>query len=117
MVVDPQRDTNQYTDDARRLGLTIRHVVLTHLHADFVSGHLELQHREGASIHLGRRATAEYPFAPRRQGACLVFMGALECAAYPRSGPILRTGGECQGSRSDRGATSRRGALDRPDWA
>ncbi len=72
VVVDPQRDTNQYTDDARRLGLTIRHVVLTHLHADFVSGHLELQHREGASIHLGRRATAEYPFVPAAEGDRIV---------------------------------------------
>ena len=34
---------------------------------------------------------------PRRQGACLVVLGALECAAYPRSGPILRAGGNVKG--------------------
>ena len=51
-VVDPQRDVDQYLRDARRLGVRIRHVLLTHFHADFVAGHLELLDREGATIHL-----------------------------------------------------------------
>ena len=55
-VVDPQRDVEQYLDDAGRLGCRIGHVFLTHLHADFVAGHLELREREGAAIHLGARA-------------------------------------------------------------
>ena len=67
-VVDPQRDVEQYLEDAGRLGCRIRHVFLTHFHADFVAGHLELREREGASIHLGARASAEYPFSAMADG-------------------------------------------------
>ncbi len=63
-VVDPQRDVDQYVLDARRHGVRIRHVFLTHFHADFVAGHLELREREGATVHLGARASAEYEFVP-----------------------------------------------------
>ena len=44
---------------------------LTHFHADFVAGHLELRERAGATIHLGARAEAEYAFTPMADGdAC-----------------------------------------------
>ncbi|MEE9249302.1 MAG: MBL fold metallo-hydrolase [Dehalococcoidia bacterium] len=75
VVVDPQRDVDQYLEDARRHGLDIRHVFLTHFHADFVAGHLELQDRAGAGICLGGRAEAEYDFTPMRDGAILEFGG------------------------------------------
>ena len=52
-VIDPQRDVNLYVDAAREKGVRIRWVIETHLHADFVSGHLELAHRTGATICLG----------------------------------------------------------------
>lgn len=68
IVVDPQRDVDQYVQDADRLGLRIRHVVLTHFHADFLAGHLELRERTGATIHLGHRARAAYPFEALREG-------------------------------------------------
>ncbi len=67
-VVDPQRDVEQYLDDAARLGCRIGHVFLTHFHADFVAGHVELRERAGAAIHLGARAEAEYPFRPMGDG-------------------------------------------------
>ena len=41
-VVDPQRDVDQYLSFAAEHGLSIRHVILTHFHADFIAGHLEL---------------------------------------------------------------------------
>jgi glyoxylase-like metal-dependent hydrolase (beta-lactamase superfamily II)/rhodanese-related sulfurtransferase len=63
-VVDPQRDVDQYLSDADRLGVEIRYVFLTHFHADFVAGHLELRDRVGAEIGLGARAEAEYSFRP-----------------------------------------------------
>ena len=44
-----------YVDDAAEHGLQIRHVFLTHFHADFLAGHLELRDRTGATIHLGAR--------------------------------------------------------------
>ncbi|HVT17557.1 MAG TPA: MBL fold metallo-hydrolase [Thermoanaerobaculia bacterium] len=71
VVVDPQRDVDRYVDDAARHGLRIRHVFLTHFHADFVAGHLELRDRTGARIYLGARAQAEYPFVPMADGASL----------------------------------------------
>src|SRR5688500_8818068 len=67
-VVDPRRDIEPYVEEAAHRGLQIRHVLLTHFHADFVAGHLELRNRTGAAIHLGARAKAEYPFTPMRDG-------------------------------------------------
>jgi len=67
-VVDPQRDIDQYLTFADKHGLRIRHVVLTHLHADFVAGHLELRDRAGAAIYLGAAAKAEYAFTPLADG-------------------------------------------------
>src|SRR5437588_11881799 len=68
-IVDPRRDVGEYVEDAKKRGLAIRHVVLTHFHADFVSGHIELRERCGAKIHLGARAKAEYDFIPLAEGA------------------------------------------------
>ena len=67
-VVDPQRDVDQYVAFAEAHGLRIAHVVLTHLHADFVAGHLELRDRVGAAIYLGAAAKAEYAFTPLADG-------------------------------------------------
>jgi hydroxyacylglutathione hydrolase len=67
-VVDPQRDIEQYLADADELGCAIGHVFLTHMHADFIAGHLELRDRVGATIHLGARASAEYAFTPMGDG-------------------------------------------------
>ena len=75
IVVDPQRDIHQYLADAETFGLTIRHVFLTHFHADFVAGHLELRDRCGATIHLGAQAKAEYGFVPMKDGDTLEFPG------------------------------------------
>jgi glyoxylase-like metal-dependent hydrolase (beta-lactamase superfamily II)/rhodanese-related sulfurtransferase len=67
-VVDPQRDIDRYLSFAEAHGLRIAHVLLTHLHADFVAGHLELRDRAGATIYLGAAATAEYAFTPLHDG-------------------------------------------------
>jgi len=67
-VIDPQRDIVQYVADAEALNCAIEHVFLTHMHADFIAGHLELRDRVGATIHLGAQASAEYAFAPMANG-------------------------------------------------
>jgi hydroxyacylglutathione hydrolase len=67
-VVDPQRDVEQYLGDAARLGCRVAHVFLTHFHADFLAGHLELRDRAHATIYLGSRAAAEYPFRAMGDG-------------------------------------------------
>ena len=71
VVVDPQRDIEQYLDDAQQHGLHIRYVFLTHFHADFLAGHLELRDRVGATICLGARAEADYAFRPFSDGETL----------------------------------------------
>jgi hydroxyacylglutathione hydrolase len=73
VVVDPQRDTDQYIAFAVDHALTIKHVFLTHLHADFVAGHLELRDRVGAGIYLGAAAKAAYAFTPLHDGDILEF--------------------------------------------
>jgi hydroxyacylglutathione hydrolase len=72
-VVDPQRDTDQYISFAAENGLKIKHVFLTHLHADFIAGHLELRDREGATIYLGSRAKASYSYRAAHDGDILEF--------------------------------------------
>ena len=67
-VVDPQRDIGQYLQDAALAGCTIRHVFLTHFHADFLAGHIELRERVGATIYLGRRGETEYPVTHVKDG-------------------------------------------------
>lgn len=73
VVVDPQRDVDAYVKDAEAAGVRISDVVLTHFHADFVAGHLELQERTGAAISLGHQAKPEYAFRPRQDGDHLEF--------------------------------------------
>src|SRR5580692_12639880 len=84
IIVDPQRDIHQYLVDAGKFGLEIRHVFLTHFHADFIAGHLELRDRCGAQIHLGQRAQAEYAFVARKGGDRIDFPGMrLEIVETP----------------------------------
>src|SRR5438552_9798281 len=93
-VVDPQRDIDQYLAFAQEHGLRIAHVFLTHFHADFVAGHLELRDRSGATIYLGATAKAEYAFRPMKDGDRLEFgrvrLEALETPGHtPESISIL----------------------------
>ena len=85
-VVDPQRDIDQYIAFAAEHALKIKHVFLTHLHADFVAGHLELRDRVGAKIYLGAAAKAGYAFTPLHDGDTLEFgrvrLNALETPGH-----------------------------------
>lgn len=72
-VVDPQRDVDGYLAFAAEHGLRIAHVFLTHFHADFIAGHLELRDRVGATIYLGKAAKAEYAFRPLGDGDAVEF--------------------------------------------
>jgi hydroxyacylglutathione hydrolase len=71
IIVDPQRDVDLYVKRAAELGLEIRGVFLTHFHADFLAGHLELRDRTGATIYLGAKARTEYTFVPMGDGEVL----------------------------------------------
>ena len=72
-VIDPQRDIDIYLDEAKTHGLTIKHVIETHCHADFVSGHHELAARTGARIYFGAKAPAKFEFVPVHDGDQLRF--------------------------------------------
>ncbi len=67
-VVDPQRDVSLYLDEARAQGLKIEHIIETHLHADFVSGHVELAAKTGAKIYLGAAANSPLQHVAVRDG-------------------------------------------------
>lgn len=73
VVVDPQRDVELYLKAAAEHGVAIRHILETHLHADFVSGHRELAERTGAKIYIGAQAGAIFPHIPVRDGFELRF--------------------------------------------
>ena len=93
-VVDPQRDIDLYLAFAAEHKLQIKHVFLTHLHADFVAGHLELRDRVGAKIYLGAAAKAQYAFTPLHDGTIIEFgrvrLKALETPGHtPESVSIL----------------------------
>jgi len=67
-VVDPQRDVDQYIEEAAAQGFEIKYVIETHLHADFVSGHRELAARTGAEIVFGKEAGATFPHRAVKDG-------------------------------------------------
>ncbi len=75
-IVDPRRDVDVYIDEAKARGLSIRFVVETHLHADFVSGHRELAERTGATVLISHRAGAAFPHQGVKDGDT-VRVGAL----------------------------------------
>jgi glyoxylase-like metal-dependent hydrolase (beta-lactamase superfamily II)/rhodanese-related sulfurtransferase len=61
VIVDPQRDVEQYIEEANANEVKIKYIIETHLHADFVSGHRELAARTGAEIIFGAKANAQFP--------------------------------------------------------
>jgi glyoxylase-like metal-dependent hydrolase (beta-lactamase superfamily II)/rhodanese-related sulfurtransferase len=67
-VVDPKRDVKDYIDLARKNGMKITHIFETHIHADHVSGNMELKSRTGADIYLYEGSPAAYDFKPVREG-------------------------------------------------
>jgi hydroxyacylglutathione hydrolase len=99
-VVDPQRDIERFVDAARARGATIRHVVETHVHNDYVSGALELRAATGAEIWGPAEAGYAFGYRPVEDGTEIA-MGdiALLGVATPGHTPehlayVLRDGAE-----------------------
>ena len=78
-VVDPQRDVQIYLDAAKSLGMTITHILETHLHADFISGHLDLAQKTGAQI-----------FAPKAGKCAFDHVGLAEGDSVEIEDMVLR---------------------------
>jgi glyoxylase-like metal-dependent hydrolase (beta-lactamase superfamily II)/rhodanese-related sulfurtransferase len=121
VVVDPRRDVDEYLRDAAEHHLKIRSVILTHVHADFVAGHLELRARSGAEIILGSRARAVFPFKAARNGDMLD-LGSLRLAFLETPGHTMESisvvvfeNGRCHAVLT--GDTLFIGDVGRPDLA
>jgi DMSO/TMAO reductase YedYZ molybdopterin-dependent catalytic subunit/glyoxylase-like metal-dependent hydrolase (beta-lactamase superfamily II)/rhodanese-related sulfurtransferase len=88
VVVDPRRDIDDYLGEAAEYGLVVERVIETHIHADFLSGHLELAAATGAKICFGEGADVEFPIEPLWDGQ-RVSLGevTLEILATPGHTP------------------------------
>jgi len=67
-IIDPRRDIQLYLDAAKASGLKITHILETHLHADFVSGHLDLADKTGAKIYAPKSGKCEFDHAALSEG-------------------------------------------------
>ncbi|NWF94184.1 MAG: MBL fold metallo-hydrolase [Syntrophaceae bacterium] len=67
-IVDPKRDVQIYLDTAKTMGLKITHILETHLHADFISGHLDLSEKTGAKIYAPRAAKCQFEHVGLSEG-------------------------------------------------
>jgi hydroxyacylglutathione hydrolase len=124
VVVDPQRDVDQYIDEAALYGLKIRYVVETHLHADFVSGHHELALRTGAQIVFGSKAGVTFDHVDVHDGDTLkvgrITLQVLETPGHtPESISLLLSDPEAPGQPMKvlTGDTLFIGDVGRPDLA
>lgn len=62
IVIDPRRDIDTYLQIAERENLKITHITETHIHADFLSGSLELSHATGAKIYLSEEGGSDWQY-------------------------------------------------------
>jgi hydroxyacylglutathione hydrolase len=67
-VVDPRRDVDIYINEARELGVDITHILETHLHADFISGHMDLAAKTGAKIYAPKSGRCKFEHVPLSEG-------------------------------------------------
>src|ERR1700737_2034400 len=67
-IIDPLRETQPYIDKLQKDGVKLKYIFETHFHADFVSGHLDLARKTGASIVYGPNASPEFEFISAKDG-------------------------------------------------
>ena len=70
-IIDPRRDIEIYLDAAKEMNMKITHILETHLHADFISGHRELAEKTGAAI-----------YAPKAGRCTFKHMGVSEGSTF-----------------------------------
>lgn len=62
VIIDPLRETSPYIERLENDGVKLKYIFLTHFHADFVSGHIDLAEKTGATIVFGPTAKANFDF-------------------------------------------------------
>jgi glyoxylase-like metal-dependent hydrolase (beta-lactamase superfamily II)/rhodanese-related sulfurtransferase len=131
VVVDPQRDVEQYLTEAALQNLKIKYIIETHLHADFISGHRELSTKTGAEIVFGQKAGPAFPHVHAKDGDEIkigkVTLRIMETPGHtPESICVLVTDTEERSNGGDRapdpekvltGDTLFIGDVGRPDLA
>ena len=73
IIIDPLREVQPYLERAKRDGVSIKYILETHFHADFVSGHLDLAKATGAKIIYGPNANPNFDFYSAKDGEVLNF--------------------------------------------
>jgi glyoxylase-like metal-dependent hydrolase (beta-lactamase superfamily II) len=118
-VIDPRRDVEEYIEDAKNAGLTIKYVIETHLHADFVSGHVELAKRTGATILLGANSGAAFVHQPISGGEKIALgdltLSFLATPGHTPEGITILAEAPDQPTRLFTGDTLFLGDIGRPD--
>ncbi|HYK75823.1 MAG TPA: MBL fold metallo-hydrolase [Daejeonella sp.] len=85
MVIDPARNPEPYFEFAKRHHAKITGVIETHPHADFVSSHLEIHQKTGATIYASKLLGAEYPHTPFDEGN-IISLGKIKLKAINTPG-------------------------------
>ncbi len=118
-IIDPQRDVQQYLDEAEANGQKIKYVIETHSHADFVSGHTELAGKTGAEIIYGQRAATEFPTRKVKDGDELMLgnikLKFLETPGHTPEGITILAEREGEPIKMFTGDTLFIGDVGRPD--
>jgi glyoxylase-like metal-dependent hydrolase (beta-lactamase superfamily II)/rhodanese-related sulfurtransferase len=89
-VIDPLRDVDVYLKKAEEKGATIKYIFETHFHADFVSGHLELAKKTGATIVFGPGAETGFKAHIAKDGECFM-IGKLKLEVLHTPGHTLES--------------------------
>lgn len=118
-IVDPQRDVEQYLAEAKANNQKIKYIIETHLHADFVSGHIELAQKTGAKIVFGSKADAEFEHTAVKDGDVLTVGAArlkiLETPGHTPEGISIVVENENEPKKVLTGDTLFIGDVGRPD--
>jgi hydroxyacylglutathione hydrolase len=120
-VVDPQRDVDEYIEEANAQGLKIKYVIETHLHADFVSGHQEIAARTGAQIVFGAQAGVAFEHRAVKDGEEItlgsVVLRFLETPGHTPEGICVLVTSPGEPQKLLTGDTLFIGDVGRPDLA
>lgn len=120
-VVDPQRDVDEYIEEAKAQGLEIKYVIETHLHADFVSGHQEIAARTGAQIIFGAKAGAAFEHRAVQDGEEIklgnIVLRFLETPGHTPEGICILVTAPGEPQKLLTGDTLFIGDVGRPDLA
>ncbi len=119
VIIDPQRDVQQYLDEAEANNQKIKYVIETHSHADFVSGHIELAKKTGAEIIYGQRANTKFPTLKVKDGDELnvgkINLKFLETPGHTPEGITILAESEGEPLKMFTGDTLFIGDVGRPD--